>query len=220
MQADDVTTRDRNAWVRLPLATLNGLLDERFKNLEQETHQLRLELAQTHAALSTVQTGLVRMSAEIQRQQALGNEQLRSEIKQITAALAGLKDGATVTLRTHEVTFSPKPPAPTNEPAALQLGAGSAVVDGSIGAPSRPRATNAPPPAAGFKKPTYASPPPPPPARSTAQAQSQPARAQASATRAAETPARTAQPLPPSAAKVRSLSDRLLKMLGVAPPRS
>ena len=48
LQAEDVTTRDGNAWVRLPLATLNGLLDERFTKLEQETHQLRVELAQTH----------------------------------------------------------------------------------------------------------------------------------------------------------------------------
>lgn len=225
MQAEDVSSRDGSAWVRLPLATLNGLLDQRFKSLEQETRQLRDELAQTHAALATVHTGMIRMSAELRQQSALDNEQLRNEIKQITAALAGLKDGATVTLRTSEVTFAPKQPAPTPTETILTLPAGAAVVDGSVRSASRPRPPGAQGSSVPFKKPTYAS-PPPPPSPTTGAAQSVRG---APASRASHPPpppslnrsqaeAPKSPPLPPSAAKVRSLSDRLLRMLGVSVP--
>ena len=222
-QAEDVSSRDGSAWVRLPLATLNGLLDQRLKSLEQETRQLRDELAQTHAALATVQTGMIRMSAELRQQNALDNEQLRNEIKQITAALAGLKDGATVTLRTSEVTFAPKQPAPTPTEPILTLPAGAAVVDGSVRSAPRPRPPVAQGSSVPFKKPTYASPPPPPKAGAASSVRG------TSASRASHPPpppplnrsqadAPKSPPLPPSAAKVRSLSDRLLRMLGVSVP--
>ena len=217
-QAEEISARDGNTWVRLPLATLNGLLDERFKKLENESLQLRAELAQTHAALASVQTGLVRMSTELQQQHALGTEQLRNEIKQITAALAGLKDGATVTLRTQEVTFSPKQTASPPTEIPLELPAGAMVIDSSAMPPPMPRATSAPGPTVPFRKPTYASPPPPPSQAGRAGVpHSTPAHTGPVAPRASFPSASTA-PLPASAAKVRSLSDRLLKMLGVTVP--
>lgn len=183
-------------WVRLPLSTLNGMLEQRFSKLERETQLLQAELVQTRGTLAQMQQGLVKLDEN----QALSREELRDELAKLTGAIGALTSG-NVTVRTREITFGSRqtsaPPPGWAEPASR------AVVSGDVARPATRRASVPPPPRPSYRKPTYDAAP------------AEPVIAQAAST--APQPAASV-PVDEPARVVRSLADRILRFLGIDPP--